>query len=369
MSRAKSRGGDSDVMSFYTTTYASSYRRPNTTQSRSITPGIYPQTQNIRTGFSSNNHISPLDLAPLKDRSDYRNTSSHETHSLAAVNRNINRDRPVTRSVMERSGYWNEPEANILYESPAMRIKTQQEREINASHLDRLALSRISHYNPIDAENHGAGPNWGSTTTGTAYSKKPTSYERLWDNGPPSVGRKEQNSFTRQHITIPEDPVEEPISIMKTSYCSRPRTRSTVGIPSNVTMQHSGFTDSIKPTHEKTLPLSNVTAEQLPPITVRELKLKNTTEYQNLFDPDPYKSVSMISYQPPKRAVTAMAPKRNSGYNSNETVRAGVPGDTRTFKTGNTTYTKSFKEQSAYRTRDSSPVIPTVMERSGYWGN
>jgi hypothetical protein len=77
--------------------------------------------------------------------------------------------RPLARAAMERSGFWRDPSASILQDSPARRVDAARDRAANASHLDALTLKRMRHQNPIDAENGGAGPTWGSTTSGATF--------------------------------------------------------------------------------------------------------------------------------------------------------------------------------------------------------
>ena len=139
-------------------------------------------------------------------------------------------------------------------------------------------------------------------------------------------------------------------------------------------MEKSGFTYSSIPTQTKNIKLSDVTADDLPSLTIHRMKHKNTTEYQNLYDPDPWKTTNQMSYKPPERtterAVTAGCSIRRgrTGYNSNESITAGAPGDPRWTKTGKTEAMKRFKDPTpVLRQSTASGVRPNVMERSGYW--
>lgn len=348
----------------WTTTYSSSYTRPNTTQSRFTFPEL---RSNEITGFSSNNRVSPLDLAPLDDKSIYGTTSSHAAHSELSTIKTLMKPKPISQSVMEHSGFWREPEPNVLYDSPTMRKKNEREREINASYLDPLTLKRIAHKNPIDGENSGAGPRWGSTTNRTAYARYDNSHDRYWKIDKSLIGPKDENGFTRQHLTIGEKPIDEQTSTMKASYRNPPRI-TTAEIPNRTVMERSGFSNSSSPTINRKMMLSDVSANDLHPIEVSRLKHKNTPEYQNLYFPDPYVTTNQVSYRNPTRAMTAAASIRrgNTGYNSNETVIVGAPGDPRYHKTGKSETTKKFKDPATLRNNNIQQT-PNIVERSGYW--
>jgi hypothetical protein len=100
------------------------------------------------------------------------------------------------------------------------------------------------------------------------------------------------------------------------------------------------------------------------------MRRRNTTEYQNLFEPSPYCSVHRISYSAasPARDVAMDAPIRRgaTGYDANETVFVGPPGDPRYFRTGTATMGRHYRNPGELRTRDSEQ-IPNIVERSGYW--
>ncbi|KAK8890566.1 hypothetical protein M9Y10_035343 [Tritrichomonas musculus] len=382
----RSRGGDPNLEAFYTTTYSSSYTRPKTTSysTRSINPTLTSGTQSttaasgsqsiqhLPSGYSTNNHVSPLELAPRQDRKDYLDSYSHECFCPESSIKTLMRERPIVRAAMERSGYWNEPMPNVLYESPARRITSARERTINAKNLDPLTLKRITKENPIDGENHGAGPEWGSTTYNQAYREYESNNSKFFKTDRNLIGKKEPDAFTRNHLTIPQKPVDEQISTYTASY-RKPPVLTSINIPNRTVMERSGYTGSLIPTMNKTVPLSDVTADDLHPIEVSKLKKVNTPEYQNLFDPDPFKSTYQISYQSPRRQIdrclTAVSNVRhaNTGYDSNETIHAGPPGDPRYFKTGKTEVMRKYKDPTeALRSRNMN-ARPNVMERSGYW--
>ncbi|OHT10756.1 hypothetical protein TRFO_19891 [Tritrichomonas foetus] len=376
----RSRGADPMLESFYTTTYASAYQRPKTTSSataRSVngntSRSITTSNTILTTGYSTNNHVSPLELAPLSDRKDYRDSHSHEVYCPESSITTLMRDRPIVRAAMERSGYWNEPLPNVLYESPAMRAQTARERTITASNLDPLTLRRMTKHNPIDGENGGAGPDWGSTTYNKAFIEHESNHSRYWRTDRNLIGKREPDAFTRNHLTIPQKPVDDQISTYTASY-RKPPTAKEITIPNRSVMERSGYTASVVPTINKAALLSDVTADDLHPIEVNKLKHVNTPEYQNLFEPDPYKSMSEVTFTPPARTIErALDSKDNvrhgrTGYGANETVRAGPPGDPRYYKTGKTEEMKSFKDPTpVIRARTNHSIRPNVMERSGYW--
>jgi len=367
----RSRGADPAIESFYTTTYASSYTRPQTMQSRST--HFAPPVDT--SGFSSNNRISPFDLEPLEDRSIYQTTTSHATFSPQSSVLSLKNPKPMVRAVMEHSGYWTEPEPSVLNDSPARRAQNAKTREINASFIPPQTLKNLRQHNPVEAENNGAGPTWGSTTSGMAYCKHESSHDRYWKMNRDLIGKKENDAFSRQHITIPEDPIDEQKSITHSTYVPPPRNRN-ISIPSRTVIERTGYTDSIIPTLTHPVEMSQYTADELHPIEVARLKHKDTTEYQNLFNHDAYKSIAQISYQWPgrnngERASTAITNVRRggTGYNSNTTMTAGAPGDPNTFKTGKTETMKKFKDPSyvTAKTRGDTMQVPNIVERSGYW--
>lgn len=354
------------------TEYQAKYLRPSTTTARGLeNSGTLNKTNTAGSGFSSNNHVSPLELTELGEREVYKMTQTHAAHSKDSTITTLMAPKPIVRAAMERSGYWHEPPPNVLYDSPQKRVDSQRERELNASHLDPLTLKRMTTHNAIDGENHGAGPNWGSTTTSTAFHKVETPHERYWKTDRSLIGKKEPNAFTRQHITIPEEPVDEQISVTQKTFQRPPKSRD-ISFPNRTVMEQSGFSKAAIPTQNHYMPLSDVTAGDLHPIAVQRLKKKNTPEYQNLFDPDPYKSTAQISYLQPQstksRALTSTTNVRHggTGYNSNTTVIAGPPGDARTYKTGKTEQHKKFKDpELGFRGRTQQTA--NVVERSGYW--
>jgi hypothetical protein len=138
-------------------------------------------------------------------------------------------------------------------------------------------------------------------------------------------------------------------------------------------MERSGFTYSRIPTQNKAVLLSDVRPEELPSLTIHRIKHRNTPEFQNLYEPDPYKTTHQISYRTPgrsvERALVAGAPIRRggTGYNSNETMHAGPPGDTRESQTGITEFQAKYTDpMPTLRSREIT-ACPNVMERSGYW--
>ena len=367
----KSRGADPAIESFYTTEYASHYTRPKTMQTRSI----HPMAAKRNSGYGSNNHVSPLELEVLPDRTPYRTSSSHESFCPESSLEALRNPPPLRRAAMERSGYWNEPMPNVLYDSPARRIETAREREITAAHLDPLTLKRMTHQNPIDGENNGAGPNWGSTTYNAAYQQAESNQSKFFKMDRSLIGKREPDAFSREHILIPEDPVDEQASIYKTTY-TKPKLNKEIKIPDRVAMERSGYTYSTIPTLTKDVLLSDVTADELPSLTIHKMKHQNPTEFHNLYDPDPWKSEYTVGYQPPVHTIDRaiddpnQLSKATTGYDRNETVKVGPPGDPRWAKVGKTDYTKRFKDPTpTMRTRSMETVCPNVMERSGYWAN
>ena len=365
-----SRGGDPNIESFYTTEYSSRYQRPSTTAciSRGITSTNQSLTSNLKSsGFSGNGHVSPLLLNKIDDSEKWV-SSSHAAHSQNSTVFSLMQPRAMSRSTMERSGYWNEPEPGSLNQTPFQRAQNKKSREINPTLYPEQTLKQMAKKNSVEAENGGNGPEWGSTTSGQAFQKHESSHDRYWKTKKELIGKKEHNGFTRQHLTINETPIAEQVSTAHSSYRPPPQPKGPV-IPSNTIVEASGFTRSQKPTINHTRLLSDVTADQLHPTELNRLKHKNTPEYQNLYNPDPWISTAHISYQVPvkERAATAKTVRRaTTGYGHNENVTAGIPGDARTFKTGVSETMKKFTDPHE-KLRAQPPMVPNVVERSGFW--
>jgi hypothetical protein len=330
-------------------------------------------TRRIDTGYASNNNVGPLELAPRQDRTDYRTTHSHQVHCEESSVMELLKPRPIARAAMEKSGYWREPEPNVVYDSPAKREVSFRERYDHAASLHPTTLKKMGKHNAIDAENVGAGPDWGSTTYGTHYREHEPNQSKFWRLDRNLIGKREPDAYTRQHVFVPQDPVDEQVSIYTTSY-QKPAVRTDITIPTRTVMEQSGFTYSSKPTQNKTLPLSTVTAEDLPSLTLNRLKHKNTPDFQNLSDPEPYKSTQQVSYKPPPRTIErALKPgapvaRGATGYESNERVRAGPPGDPRWARTGETEYQDNYTDQTVpLRASFRRRTNVNKMERSGYW--
>lgn len=366
------RGGEEDLSQFYCTEYRTEYTRPAThfyADKMPICPDAQPRR--IGTGYGSNNHVSPLELAELKERELYKTTTTHATHSDDSSVNAMMKPKPLQRSIMERSGFWNEPQRNILYESPHERVNTIRTRSLRPE-VPALTLKRLKVVDPVQYENNGKGPEWGSTTHNASYIKHTTPHERYWKMDRKLIGRPEGNAFTKNHLTVSMKPVDDMISTCHRDYTKKDLTRG-INIPSRTILEASGFSRSEKPTHNKTVPLSDVTAADLPPQTVSKMKLNDTPQYQNLFNPDPWISTCHVSYKDPNIYYTQERSFENkeiqktlSGYGHNETVKVGAPGDARGFKTGKTTYRVSYKDPEL-GFRGHVQKNANVVERSGYW--
>jgi hypothetical protein len=276
--------------------------------------------------------------------------------------------KPIPHASMERSGFWRTPEPNGILESPAGRQQSEADRERAAAYLDPLTLRRMKHANPIDAENGGAGPRWGSTTNRATFTEHPTALDRFRTTDWQLVGAKDATSYTHQRVFVPEEPVTDSVSTTQASYVKPARDRE-ITIPNRTVMDKSGFQTAAIPTKTENVPMADHSPSDLPATVVAELKKKNTPEYQNLYEPNPYKSTQQISYTAPgpRAYTTDMGWRRGpTGYLMNSRVIAGAPGDPRYHRTGESTTAASFGDPEAKRERNLGQV-PNVVERSGYW--
>ena len=374
-----SRGGDPEIESFYTTEYTSRYRpfTTSTVRDRSVnytksfvTPGAnQPSYKPALTGFANNNHVSPLELNSVADRDTWTSTS-HAAHSQYSTIYTLMQPHETRRSTMERSGYWNEPSPGVLYQTPHQRAEEIKTRELTAQSISNHTLKQMSRKNAIDAENGGTGPNWGSTTYNQAYCKHESNHDRYWKTRKELIGKKEPNSFTRQHLTVSMNPIADNTSVYQVSYKAPPINKEP-RIPNRTVVEPSGFARSEIPTITHKVMLADRSADQMHPTEVATLKRKNTPEYQNLFNPEPNMTTYQISYNPPprERGFTAKTTRRGpTGYGRNETLTVGTPGDQRTFRTGITeTMDKYTDPELGFR--GWKPKTANVVERSGFWGN
>ena len=237
-------------MNFYETTYQASFSRPHTTFTYQRKP-ISINIPKHSTGFASNNRFSPFESTPEQ---------TNQTHSRAniSIHKTFDESKPIPRAVMERSGFWISPNINTN-----SRKKMQMESTYNKS-----------------------------------FPKYPTNQDVYWKLNHNLIGSKDQTPFSRQHITISE----RPITAMGTTFQSsfREPKRQQIHIPSNVSIERSGFSDSIIPTHNKMCPLSQITENNLHKTEVQRLKCQDPVQYQNLKYHSPYMTISQISYQKPQ---------------------------------------------------------------------
>lgn len=375
---------DTPLDPFYTSEYIGKYRPPRTRQvkTRSVSldgselpPGTAGASEGQnngpkKSGYSSNAHVSSLLLNKLDDNDQFLSTS-HAHHSKYSTIFTLMEPRPTVQSTMERSGYWNEPEPGAVTKTPAQRSMEMKTRDIQSA-VPPNSLKILKRKNPVEAENGGKGPEWGSTTTGSTYVKHESNHDRYWKTNRDLIGKKEADSFTRQHLTINQPAIVDQISTTHDTY-RHPPVRGSPVIPNRTAIEQSGYTYSQIPTSNKTRPLSDKTAADLHPTEVARLKRVNTPEYQNLYNPDPWVSTHQISFQPqPKtRSVgTAIGPTRRgiSGFCTNETVTAGAPGDARMFETGISEMKDKYRDPHI-KLRSMPQLTANVVERSGYWGN
>jgi hypothetical protein len=278
----------------------------------------------------------------------------------------------IPQAAVERSGYSTEPLANTLYDSPLERRRSHEVRAATAASLHPTTLRAMRRQNAINAENGGAGPAWGSTTYATHYVLHPTPQDAFRGANLQLIGTKEPNSYSRQHLTVRADRLEEPRTVYQASYGPRARSREIV-FPSQTVMDSSGFAKSAFPTQTRDRPLADATAEQLHPVQVQELRTRNTPEFLNLSHPSAYRSTYGVSYGDPRalqaRSATALPARAGqTGYLENNTVTVGSPGAPWARATGLTEYQDRYVDQQlGFRGRKQQD--PNIVERSGYWTN
>ena len=351
-------------MSIYATTYSSSYTDPRA-QTRAPSAAVQPSG----TGFAKNSRMSPLSSAPGAFDGD---TTSHSAFSERSSLNGVRSDRQVGQAIMEKSGYSRET-GNIFGDSPARRAEAQREREINASHLDPVTYKRMQKSDPIAAENGGAGPAWGSTASSAAFTRQETAHERFARIDRDLIGQKQENGYTREKMLVGQERISDDISTMKAEYV-RPERPPVGDIPNRTVMQSSGYAHAETPTIGKKTVLADASPDELSAVQLQRLKQTNTPEYTNVFHPDPYASVAKATFQDPEQLRERGVPefsqvrKVRTGYDANEHVTVGAPGDARTHKTGKTEKMKTMRDPETLKTRDTG-VMPNVVQRSGYWGS
>ena len=145
--------------------------------------------------------------------------------------------RSVGLSTMERSGYWNEPEPGAATKTPAQRTAEIKTRDIQTA-VPPNSLKMLKRKNPVEAENGGKGPEWGSTTTGSTYVKHESNHDRYWRTNRDLIGKKEADSFTRQHLTINQPAIVDQVSTTHDTYRHPPHRGSPV-IPNRTAIEQS----------------------------------------------------------------------------------------------------------------------------------
>ena len=313
------------MFSIYETEYSSKFvHRPSTTA----------VTRSFIDNPIQNNPISTQNTIS-EDKSIFQTSSTHEHFSKNSSIVNKKLDVPIQRAVMEKSGYWGD---------------SSQISKPSKENIEKMV-----------------------TTSTLTYKKNETTHERYWKIDQSLIGKKESNSYTKQHVFIPKKSETDYISTNHVSFKGT-FPKPSVSIPNSTVVEDSGFSKAAFPTKNSTLPLSDISPNDLHPIELKRLKYRNTTEFQNLYNPNPYISINHLSYQKNNittdRAKTAipMIRKGTSGYCSNSIVHAGPPGDARTFKTGKTENKKVFKNPEL-GFRGHIQATPNVMERSGFWGH
>ena len=351
-------------MSIYTTTYSSSYIDPRASV-RTSTFASSPTS----SGFATNSRMSPLSNPPSGFRAD---TTSHSDFSERSSINGMRVDRPLARATMEKSGYSRES-GNPFGDSPTRRLEAQREREINASYLDPITLKRMQRADPIEAENGGAGPQWGSTTSSAAYTWQETAHDRFAKIDRTMIGEKQENGYTREHVLVPQDRVVDDVSTMRASYV-KPERPVPGNIPNRTVMQSSGYAHSEVPMIGKKTVLSPAGPDELSAVQLQRLKQTNTPEYTNVFHPDPYESLAKATFQNPEQFRDRSPDtfedirKVSTGYAANEERTVGAPGDYRDHRTGVTEKMMSMRDPGTLRTRDTG-MMPNVVQRSGYWAS
>ena len=240
-------------MNFYETTYNASYARPQTTfavQKRQI-PNNSRRIITRSTGFAANNGLSPFDLAPLPSTTTTKRELPNTFHE----------NKPIPRAAMERSGFWI---------SENTGVSKNEKMDLNSTYQK-------------------------------SFPKYPTNQENFWKLNRHLIGSKEITTFTRLPVTIPERPITAMETTFQATFKAPPKRE--LHIPSNVSVERSGFTSAEIPTHNRSIPLSDITVNDLHNSEVKRMKRQDPVQYQNLHFHSPYMTVSQISYQDPRNAI------------------------------------------------------------------
>jgi hypothetical protein len=136
-------------------------------------------------------------------------------------------------------------------------------------------------------------------------------------------------------------------------------------------MERSGFTAATVPTRTDAVALANIAPENLPPAALARMRRTNTVEYQNLYEPDPYRSVQQVSYRDPCGGKSRIEPggcvsRGGTGFGSNTARSVGSPEDPRTHRTETSTTKTHYRHPDDVRGPPTEQV-PNVVEHSGYW--
>ena len=267
----------------------------------------------MSTGFARNNQISPLDLYSLGSKEMYSTVYKNEFRQKS--NPEVPQIQIPTHTALERSGFWSSENTTRVGLTP---YQMRTEAALPKEKFDEKRLARIRHYDQIQAERGGHGPEWGDTTYNSAMSLSARGIDRrneFFSMNRDLIGKRTGTAFSKDTALIPVGDCKED-SIYQTTHqlsYSPPsaRVRPRASEYHNVRMESSGYQASNG--------LLGVSPNAMTPF---DQPPKNQTR-------PPMTANYNYSYN-------VSSPRKTTGYQRNEKMTVGTPGDRRLFETGKT---------------------------------
>ena len=275
---------------------------------------VFKKKKVMSTGFARNHSISPLNLYSLPSSEMYKTVYKNEYRQK--INSEIPQFQIPTHTALERSGFWSNENTNRVGLTPyQMKTESLQPKE----KYDEKRLARIKHYDPIQAERGGHGPEWGDTTYNSAMSLSARGVDRrdeFFSMNRNLIGKRTGTAYSKEFVLLPTGDCKGDSIYQTTNQLSYSppsmRMRPRMTQYRNVRMETSGYQMSnglLGASPTAMTPFDQPPKNQIrPPMTSQSLNSYNITS--------------------PRR--------KSTGYQRNEKMTVGTPGDRRLFETGKT---------------------------------
>lgn len=258
-----------------------------------------------KSGFSNNQHVSPLDLNALPSQETYNTIYKEQFPSFNGRQRVL-----PNNTCLERSGYWS----NATDVRMGLTDKQEKTYRSQQQTLNDIEIARLKRKNPIEAEHDGLGPEWGDTSYNVAHSaSRKNRKDDFLAMNKNLIGPKKNTGYSY------DEPMNSSINRDKSMYQTAaqrdfksPSPRSKLPETFKVRMEYTSYS-----------------RETVTSIGDRQAKLDTSGYFCK-------------QQQVPQRPKRFSPRKISTGYMKNETLTVGPPGDPRTFVTGRTIAKQMF---------------------------